>query len=340
VRGFLAGLCLVAAMKLTACTFVVQPEGGSLPDARASTTPATQTAFILPDGTACDFAGTGATLAFEGKRLNYTCDGAPEGKQLGLLGDPVQIGETEWQVELATIGRNAGGFILEASELVEFTAWRISLSGGARCLHSGFGATLAFDAGRANYACTQIAADAAGPANGGEWVLLGRLVDGGAGTWLARRAEIIQASSGFAVVDEAEIAVSMVDGAEIPMMDGEEDASLSALTAVTWEWVRTEYSDDSVVEATDPSRYTLTFNADGSLNAQVDCNRGMGSYEVDGASLVLGPMATTRMMCPGDSQDSEFLKNLDGVVSYLIEDGMLYLALRYDTGIMVFQPGE
>lgn len=143
---------------------------------------------ILPDGTACDFAGMGATLAFDGNRLNYTCDGAPEGKQLGLLGDPVQVGEIEWQVELATIGRDSGGFILESSAVIEFTAWRISLSGGARCLHSGFGAMLAFDAGRVNYTCSQIAADAAGPAGGGEWVLLGRLVDGGAGAWAAQRA--------------------------------------------------------------------------------------------------------------------------------------------------------
>ena len=118
------------------------------------------------------------------------------------------------------------------------------------------------------------------------------------------------------------------------MMDGEGDASLSALTAVTWKWVRTEYGDDSVVEAVDPSRYTLTFNADGLLNAQMDCNRGMGSYEADGVSLTLGPLATTRMMCPGASQDREFLQNLDGVVSYLIEDGMLYVALCFDTGIM------
>lgn len=38
--------------------------------------------IVLADGTVCRHAGAGATLAFEGKRLNYTC-----GRSAGLMGD-------------------------------------------------------------------------------------------------------------------------------------------------------------------------------------------------------------------------------------------------------------
>jgi hypothetical protein len=38
--------------------------------------------IVLTDGTICRHAGEGATLAFEGKRLNYTC-----GRSAGLIGD-------------------------------------------------------------------------------------------------------------------------------------------------------------------------------------------------------------------------------------------------------------
>jgi hypothetical protein len=38
--------------------------------------------IVLADGTVCRHAGEGATLAFDGKRLNYTC-----GRSAGLIGD-------------------------------------------------------------------------------------------------------------------------------------------------------------------------------------------------------------------------------------------------------------
>lgn len=44
--------------------------------------------IVLADGTICRHAGEGATLAFEGKRLNYTC-----GRSVGLIGDiEIQVG--------------------------------------------------------------------------------------------------------------------------------------------------------------------------------------------------------------------------------------------------------
>ena len=67
----------------------------SLADDAAS---AVQATIVLPDGTECYWAGPGATLAFEGKRLNYTC-----GDTLGLIGDTTIANGTSITLETATI---------------------------------------------------------------------------------------------------------------------------------------------------------------------------------------------------------------------------------------------
>jgi hypothetical protein len=70
----------------------------------------------LEDGTQCAFAGTGATLAFDGRRLNYTCAVAGE-DQVGLLGDLQQSGGV-WTAEKVVIGHDESGFFIKSSEMV------------------------------------------------------------------------------------------------------------------------------------------------------------------------------------------------------------------------------
>lgn len=55
-------------------------------------------AIELTDGTTCLNAGQGATLAFGGKRVNYTCGGS----EAGLMGDITAEGET-FMVEKALL---------------------------------------------------------------------------------------------------------------------------------------------------------------------------------------------------------------------------------------------
>ena len=121
---------------------------------------------------------------------------------------------------------------------------------------------------------------------------------------------------------------------------GEAAAMDNELAGTTWQWVETAYGDGSVVTAADPSRYTLTFNADGTLSAQVDCNGGSGSYTLDGSSLPLDPLVTPRMGCPAGSQGSVITKDLEAVTTYMIEDGNLHLSLAMDSGIMEFAPAQ
>jgi len=119
---------------------------------------------------------------------------------------------------------------------------------------------------------------------------------------------------------------------------GEAVASTSALLDVTWQLVEIQYMDDSVVTPSDPTQYTLTLLADGSVAAQVDCNRGRGSYDLADSSLSFGELATTRMMCPPESLANQYQQGLTDATSYVLEEGDLYIAFGPDAGILHFTP--
>ncbi len=127
------------------------------------------------------------------------------------------------------------------------------------------------------------------------------------------------------------------DEGTVSSSEEQTSAPAADLVGPTWEWVETVNSDDTRVTAVDPSRYTLTFQPDGQLAAQLDCNRGGGSYTVDGGNLSIGPLVSTLMGCPSDTQDHLFAQGLSAVVAWSVADGALRLELA-DGGVMVFRP--
>ena len=116
------------------------------------------------------------------------------------------------------------------------------------------------------------------------------------------------------------------------------DTAGNPLAETAWQWQETTYTDGAVVTAQDPARYRLIFLADGRLNAQVDCNRGMGSYTVEGDALTFSPIGTTRMLCPEGSQGEQFLEELAAVNGYELAGDTL--SLQTEGGVMTFQRAE
>jgi para-nitrobenzyl esterase len=114
-----------------------------------------------------------------------------------------------------------------------------------------------------------------------------------------------------------------------------------ALGKTSWQLVQFEGGDGSVLTPDDGTKYTLTFNADGSFAARIDCNRGSGTWKSTAPSqLELGPMALTRAMCPPESLHDRIVKHLPYVRSYVIKDGHLFLSLMADGGIYEFEPAR
>lgn len=109
------------------------------------------------------------------------------------------------------------------------------------------------------------------------------------------------------------------------------------ITAVMWEWQQFEGSDGTVIAPDDPTRYQLLLSPDGQVSVMADCNRGIGTWTNDGPSLSFGAIATTKMGCPEGSLDSKYLWLLSQASSHVVRDGVLYIALPVDAGIMEFR---
>ena len=110
-----------------------------------------------------------------------------------------------------------------------------------------------------------------------------------------------------------------------------------AILGKTWEWEATTTPAEEI-RAGDPERYTIQLSDGGRLRARFDCNRGGGVYEISDGKVAFGALASTFMACPPDSRATLFMRDLQRVVSFFVQDGKLYLELSMDSGTMRFRP--
>src|SRR5262249_37143070 len=120
------------------------------------------------------------------------------------------------------------------------------------------------------------------------------------------------------------------------MADGGDMQFSPALQGVTWQWVSIEVDGKETDRASDPSRYTIAFDDEGGVTVQADCNHGFGDAKVKGNKIAL-TIATTRIACASDSQDSVFLKALDQARTFAIKDSSLGLMLADGKSVARFK---
>ena len=108
----------------------------------------------------------------------------------------------------------------------------------------------------------------------------------------------------------------------------------------TWEW--TEFTTMlGTTAVADPTRYTITFNDDGTANIKADCNTVLATYTSDDTGalpLTLGP--STLVACPPDSQVDVFLAGLGSLTmgAYQFDGSDLLLRnTAADGGVMRFR---
>ena len=107
------------------------------------------------------------------------------------------------------------------------------------------------------------------------------------------------------------------------------------LVGTVWRWVRLASAE--TVEVDEPERYTLELAAGGRYAIRADCNRGSGSYSLDGAALRLGPGPMTRAACPPGSLGDRFAGLLSRVASWQRHGSALRLALEDGSGALEFE---
>jgi heat shock protein HslJ len=105
----------------------------------------------------------------------------------------------------------------------------------------------------------------------------------------------------------------------------------------TWQWESTITPVEKIVVPA-PERYTILLAEDGRLQAKFDCNRGGGDYKISSGKLSFGPLLSTRMACPPGTLDGLFMRDLQRVASFFVENANLYLELPFDSGTMKFRP--
>jgi heat shock protein HslJ len=96
----------------------------------------------------------------------------------------------------------------------------------------------------------------------------------------------------------------------------------------TWQWQATQASNGSSTVVADPTRYTINFQADNSLQIRADCNQVGGTYSASGSSLMLQLGPSTLAACPPDSQADQFLAGLGQVTNYTVTSNNLELGLQ------------
>jgi heat shock protein HslJ len=68
---------------------------------------------------------------------------------------------------------------------------------------------------------------------------------------------------------------------------------------------------------------SVVFAADGTTSGGTGCNTFRGRYEIDGATISIGPLITTRMACLPEraEQEAGILKSLDAAASFTLAPG-------------------
>jgi heat shock protein HslJ len=113
------------------------------------------------------------------------------------------------------------------------------------------------------------------------------------------------------------------------------ESVITSPVGFVWKWEGTQTPVERIVPP-NPADYTLEFLPDTTVVAKIDCNRGHGRYRMDGKSILIGPLATTRMACPPGSLDATFAQQLDAARTIFFRGDTLFMDLFADSGTMKF----
>jgi heat shock protein HslJ len=101
-------------------------------------------------------------------------------------------------------------------------------------------------------------------------------------------------------------------------------------------WVLEDIGGKPVI---DGSKATLTFPEAGRVAGNGSCNRFMGSAEMKGDVIKIGPLAGTKMMCdpPASDQETAYLKALEGAQKFAVKGGKLLIEVAGSDGPLRFR---
>jgi heat shock protein HslJ len=99
------------------------------------------------------------------------------------------------------------------------------------------------------------------------------------------------------------------------------------LSGTSWQLVRFQAPDESIVTPDDKSKYTVRFGSDGRVVARVDCNRASSTWKVNAkGELQFGSWSRTTAKCGAGSLHNQIVNEGADVRNFAIKDGHLFLS--------------
>lgn len=109
-------------------------------------------------------------------------------------------------------------------------------------------------------------------------------------------------------------------------------------------WVVTGYNNgnQAVVSPAAGTELTAVFAEDGALSGNAGCNAYNGDYKLEGETLAIGPLATTRKACEGSvmTQEEQFLAALQGATGYRVEGANITLTSADGSNAVTLAPAS
>ena len=104
--------------------------------------------------------------------------------------------------------------------------------------------------------------------------------------------------------------------------------------ALEGDWQVTQLAGQPVP---DDVTVTMRFDAEGRVSGKGGCNRYSGTYVPAGDALTFGPVAMTRMACPGEAMrvEARFSGALEGVTRAVFDDAGILTLSGADGGPLV-----
>lgn len=98
--------------------------------------------------------------------------------------------------------------------------------------------------------------------------------------------------------------------------------AVDAARLTSSEWLAEDIRGGGVI---DNARSSIAIAANGALTGSAACNRLIGRAKVEGSTVLLGPLATSRMACPPAVMDQErkFLAALEAARTYRFDGALL-----------------
>jgi para-nitrobenzyl esterase len=114
---------------------------------------------------------------------------------------------------------------------------------------------------------------------------------------------------------------------------------LGGIGGTSWQLVKFQGGNGTVLTPDDKAKYTVAFAADGNVKVRFDCNRGRGTWILTGPDqLRFGPLALTRTICSPGSLHDHLTKQWPYVGAYTLRGGRLFLSLMADGGTYELEP--